>query len=679
MTPMPIQRRPRGWLALLGCAWLAPLAAAEPARELAPLVITSQRGAAGWLQTPAAVGRVDRDDQPGEQTLTLDRLLAPIPGVFTLDRYNFAQGMRLSIRGFGARANFGVRGVRVRVDGVPLTMPDGQTEMDGLDMGLVERVEVIRGPASSLYGNAAGGVLSIDTREPSVEPYASLDASGGDLGYRRLRAETGGGEGQLAGLLAFNATQLDGYRDHDRAETNSLTGKLGWYADAGTLGLTFNAIDNRAEDPGGLTAAQVGVQRRQAAPNNLRFEADERIRQQRLALVWDGKGPGADEYQLRSYLGHRSFANRLPFSAGGQGAFDREFAGFGGHYSHRAEWLGLAQKITLGMDLENQRDDRRRYDNLLGSRGASSLRQTERAESVGAFLEDEIALGEDWLLSLGGRYDQVRLAVDDRYRADGDDSGSRTLHDWNYSTGLSYRLDEHRQLYGRVGTSFETPTVNELANPAGGGFNAALGPARALNREVGLKGEWSDLRYEAALFSLLIDDELVPYSLPEQPGRNFYRNAGKSRRDGVELGGDWRFAEHWRLSGAYTYNDFRFERYRQANADYDGNALAGIPRQSLFAEMAYQRGDGYARLNLNAFDRLYADDGNAERVPGYALFNARIGQRLRFADQTLEPYLGIDNLLDRRYTDNVRINDANRRYFEPGPGRTLYVGVRAEF
>lgn len=690
MSPKRKRHPVPAWIGLLGCGWLAgpgAAAAAEPAAVpaaastavLKPLVITSTRGPSAWLDDPLAVGRVDEADAAGEQNLTLDRLLAPIPGVFTQDRYNFAQGMRLSIRGFGARANFGVRGVRVRVDGAPLTMPDGQTELDGLDLGLVEGVEVIRGPASTLYGNAAGGVLSVRTREPSFTPRAELDASAGGLGYRRLRGEASAGEGQLAGLLAFNATALDGYRHHDRAETNSLTGKLGWYADAGTLGLTFNAIDNRAEDPGGLTAAQVHADRRQAAPNSLRFDADEQIRQQRLALTWDGNGPGRDDYQLHGYLGRRDFANRLAFAAGGQGAFERTFAGVGGQYSHRFEALGLPQKLTAGMDLEQQLDDRRRYDNLQGARGATTLRQDERAASTGVFLEDQIALGERWLLSLGGRYDRVRLAVDDRFPGDGDDGGARHLEHWSYSSGLSYRLDAHQRLYGRLGTSFETPTVNELANPAGGGFNPGLEPARALNREIGLKGEWPTLRYEAALYSLRLEDELVPYSLPDQPGRNVYRNAGASRRDGVELAADWLFAEGWRLAAAYAYNDYRFQRYRVAGADYAGNAPAGIPRQTLFTELGYQRGDGYVRLNMTAVDRLYADDGNQARVGGYALFNLRIGQRLRLGGQVLEPYLGLDNLLDRRYVDNLRINDASRRYYEPGPGRTLYAGVKATF
>ncbi len=455
--------------------------------ELSPLLITSPRSHVRWLSTPAAVTVVDASTTQGEQSLALDAWLARVPGVFSLNRYNLAQGLRPAIRGFGARGNFGVRGIRVLVDGVPLTMPDGQTELDGLDLGLVERMEVLRGPASVLYGNAAGGVLAIDTREPPSLPSMQLDLSAAGLGYQRLRGELGGSDGNLAGLLAFNSSQLDGYREHSRAQTNSLTGKLRWYAPNGQLRLNLNAIDNRAEDPGGLTAAEVKADRRQAAAGNLRFDTDEYIRQQRLGLVWDGYGTGADQYQLRSYLGHREFGNRLSFERNGQTTFGRYFTGVGGQYSHYRNVAGLAHKLSAGFDLEAQRDERQRYDNLFGERGTLRQQQEESALSQGLFVEDQIDLSEQWQATFGLRYDRVRLAVNDAYLIDNrDDSGSRRLADWNYSSGLSYRFSARQSLYARLASSFETPTINELGNPQGAGFNSALQPAQAVSRELGI-------------------------------------------------------------------------------------------------------------------------------------------------------------------------------------------------
>ena len=665
-----------GWL---GCA-SSGAAAQEVVAEAAPLLITAPRSTSRWLSAPTAVTVVQAQQRPAEQGLALDSLLAPVPGAFTQNRYNLAQGLRPALRGFGARGNFGVRGLRVLVDGVPLTMPDGQTELDGLDLGLVERMEVLRGPASVLYGNAAGGVLAIETREPPTVPYARLETGAGGLGYEQVRAEIGGGLQQVSALLAYNHTQLDGYRRHGRAETNSLTGKLRWYSAAGRLGLSVNAIDNRAEDPGGLTAAEVAADRRQAAPNNLRFDSDETIRQQRLALVWDGYGAGPDRYQLRTYLGQRDFANRLPFVTGGQSSFQRQFAGVGGQYSHHRQLFGLTHKLTFGFDLESQRDQRQRHDNLLGVRGSLRLDQEEQADSQGLFIEDEIQLGERWQLNLGLRHDRVRLAVDDRFLSDNrDDSGSRTLTDWNHGLGISYRLSPEQSLYGRIATSFETPTINELANPNGGGFNPGLLPARALSRELGWKGEWSDLRSELALYRIELEDELIGFSLPGQPGRSFYRNAGQSRRDGLELSLDWRLNPHWRAYLAYSYNRYRFVEYRSGDDDFAGRRIPGIPGQQLFGELNYERAGTYLSLNLTARDRFYADDANQVDVAGQALIGLRLGKRLQLNEQSLEPHIGIDNLLDRTYFDNVRINAAGGRFFEPGPGRTVYIGLRAAF
>ncbi|NRF48552.1 TonB-dependent receptor, partial [Pseudomonas stutzeri] len=564
-----------GSLSLVSGSLLAQMG--EPL-TLDPLWVSSPRAESDWFTLPMAVSAVDEQDHPGEQLLSLDTLLAPVPGVISQSRYNVAQGMRLSIRGFGSRSSFGVRGVRVLVDGVPLTMPDGQTEMDGLDTSLVERIEVIRGPSSTMYGNAAGGVLAIQTRQPGDSPRTQVEVTGGELGYRRMRAETSGSTGALGALLAVNATQLDGYRSHGTAETNHLTGKLRWQGQGGTLGFTLHAIDNLAEDPGGLTLDQVRADRSQARPQSVQFDSDETVEQQRLSLVWDGKAAGDDTYQLRGYYGQREFSNRLPLRSNGQTAYDRWFAGVGAQRTFHRELAGLTHQLTVGMDLESQRDDRSRNDNLPGGiTGVLTQRQRETADSRGVFIEDQVNLGDAWLLTAGLRYDSVRLEAKDRYLSDGDASGERNLEDWNYSLGMSRQLDAHHVVYVRYATSFETPTINEMANPTGGGFNPSLGPAKSVNREVGVKGEYPGLRYEAVFYSMRIEDELVP----EVDGRTFYTNAGRSSRDGVELSAGWLVGHNWRLTGAWSYNRYRFEQFQ----GYDGNRIPGIPQQSLFAEV----------------------------------------------------------------------------------------------
>jgi iron complex outermembrane recepter protein len=669
-------RTPRILLVMAGLAWTA--AHAESPIALPGMTIEATRSPSDWRTTPAAVTPVETATIPGEPGLALDQYLGAVPGVFAQNRYNLAQGLRLSIRGFGARAGFGVRGVRVLVDGIPLTLPDGQTELDALDLALIERIEVLRGPASALYGNAAGGVVLLHTRNPAEPPGLSFDFAAGELGLRQLRAESRGSREAVSGLGAIALREQSGFREQGAAESAIVNGKLRWNDGAGRLTLGLNALEVAAQDAGGLTATEVRQRRRAAAPNNLRFDAGEDIRQQRLSALWES-APGADsDYQLRAWGGQREFANRLPFMAGGQSSFERNFGGLGGQVFRQGRWLGVPQRLTLGLDIEAQRDDRQRHDNLEGQRGSETLHQRESATSTGVYLDSSFELGPRWLASIGLRRDRLRLAVDDEFRADGDDSGGRRLNETSHHLALGFRLDDAHFFYARIGSAFESPTIAELANPGGGGFNPALASAQALNRELGLKAERENLRYELVLFSVDVNDELLRFELPAQPGRSFFRNAGRSRRDGVELSADWRLSQHWQLGAAYTYADYRFERYELNGNDFSGNEIPGIPRQQLSAELRYQDVDWHAGFSVTALDRLFADDANAVRVAGYALANLRIGLKPSGARQWT-PYLGVNNIFGHEYNDNIRINAGGQRYFEPAPGAMVYAGIRAQW
>lgn len=630
-----------------------------------------------WRETPTSVSVVDNEHVDGAQDLSLDQSLQRVPGVFAQNRFNFAQGLRLSIRGFGARGNFGVRGVRVLLDGVPLTLPDGQTELDALDLGLTERVEVIRGPASTLYGNGAGGVLSVHTREAPENRHALVDVSAGDFGFSRVRAEAGGSLGSVRTLGAVNATRLDGFRSNSQVNSEIYTGKLALPFSTGTLNVNFNGLEIDAQDPGALNLSQVRADRSRAAPNNLIFDGGESISQQRVSLLWQGQAGARRDYSLSAYVGQREFDNRLPFEESGQVDFERVFGGVQARTTLRAIWLGLAQQVTGGFNLEAQQDDRSRFDNLNGVRGNRRLQQDENATGWGVFLHNDIALTRRLSAGLGLRYDRIRLSVDDRFQSDGDDSGARDLDNVSYSAGLSFEFTPQNNIYARVATSFETPTSSELANPNGGGFNAGLEPVEAVNYELGIKGERSRLRYELVVFHISLQDELIAFELPGESGRSFFRNAGESHRNGVELSTDWQFQPHWRASAAYTYADYEFERFTRDGMNFSGNKTPGIPEHVFFGELAYERERYYARLNTNVIGQQFADDANTTRISGYGLLNARMGINLKDGAWRVQPYLGIDNILNKDYNDNVRINAFGGRFYEPAPGRYIYAGIRA--
>lgn len=602
-----------------------------------------------------------------------------VPGVFAQNRYNLAQGLRPAIRGFGARAAFGVRGIRVLVDGIPLTLPDGQTELDVLDLTAIQHVDVVRGPASALFGNAAGGVIALRTAAPSSTPSLRIDATAGELGLQRWRASASGPvAGSVIGQASASRQLLDGPRAHGNSQTRRATGRLLTPLAGGEITVRASALDVQAQDPGALNAEQRAADRDQAAPRNVTFDAGERIRQQRVAARWRSGADADAAWDVRGYAGQRLFENRLPFTGGGQVAFDR---GFGGLAVSRRVTTG-AHRMTVGLDVQAQRDARRRYDNNDGDRGALTLDQTETAESAGVYVADRIALAPAWSLALAGRADVLRVGVDDHFVSDGDDSGDRDFDALSGSLAVTRQIGAVWDVTVRGATAFESPTANELANPDGGGFNPDVDAARATNAELTVTGDWANVGLSATAFRTRITDELVPFEVDGQPGRTFFRNAGESTRQGVELSADAQLAQAWHLHLAYTRSDFVFDAYARDGQDFAGNGIPGIPRQHGFAELAWRGPVTTARLSVTAVGRLFADDANATEVPGYARADLRLahdlGQRGPRAGRW-QLSAGVNNLLDTAYNDNVRINAFGGRFFEPAPGRNVYAGLQLRY
>ena len=666
-----------------------PLAAQAEALLLEPIVITARRSAADWLDTPAAIGTVELErSQQGTLNLAVDEALHRLPGIYIQNRYNFAQGERLSVRGFGARSSFGIRGLRVLLDGLPLTMPDGQTQLDAVDLDLVERAELIRGPASALYGNAAGGVLLLSTREPPQRELG-LSLTGGEFGHQALRLEAGGRRGRLAVLAAAERSSFDGSRRHSGFEEAGFYGKLVYDGDAYNSTFILSLSDSRADDPGALTQAELAGNRRQAAPNSLLFDAGESSTEIRLGWLLQRPLDSGRELQLRLFGGYREFANRLPFGAqpalginddsGGQVVFDRLHGGLGLQYNLDGLLLGRPGRLSIGADIEAQRDDRRRHDNLPGGgRGSRMLAQLEQVESLGLYMSGSWQPASRWTTAAAARIDSIRLAVDDRFPRGADQSGSRRLNELSVLAGIGYALAPQHRLYANIGTGFEAPTTSELANPAGRGFNPDLEPQQARSLELGLKGQLARLRYEATLFAARVRDELVRFELPGQTGRAYYRNADRSQRRGLELSVDWQPSPAWHLSAAYTHLRAVFDRYSE-NPAFSGNRLPGTPRQHLFLELAYDTSRHYAAVDLLAVARIHADDANSAAAPGHALINARAGLRRPLDGLQAEVFAGVRNLFDRDYISNVRPNAAFERYYEPGPGRYFYAGVALRY
>ena len=676
----------RAWAASASLAW-ASLGFAEPGLSadsdaLDEIVVTATRMEAALRSTARSVSVVDVDRiQNATQQLALDEVLAGVPGLYMQNRYNFAQDLRISLRGFGARSSFGIRGIRVYVDDIPETLPDGQAQVDSIDIGSAERIEVLRGPASSLYGNASGGVIAVTSELGGAPPFVEGRVAFGDLGFRKYQFKAGGETPSIDYLLNVSAQDLDGYREHSRAESRLLNGKLGFdFGGDSRLVIALNHTDQPvSDDPGGINAAQVEADRRSARAQNLQFDAGEELSQQRLGFVYSNSVSGGD-LLLRNYYVWRDFANKLPFTGGGAVDLERFFYGLGLQYAKN----GLASgnlDFTVGVDLDRQDDDRQRFDNNDGTRGAQTFDQNERVDSDGLYLQANYRLDERWSVSSGLRYDELSYDVDDGFLINGDDSGSLSFNEFSPSIGVSVDTGS-AALFASYSRSFEAPTTTELANPDGsGGFNRDLDAQTADNVELGLRGSFERVAYEVALFRIDLQKELIPFELASQPGRTFYANAGESTRTGFESALTWTAGNGLSAELSYTYSNFSFDEFTDDNGnDFAGNQLPGVPEHFGYFSLSFAPGNGLsATIETIYSGSLYANNANSERVANYVVANVRASHEFARGRWRLRPYIGINNVFDEQYNGNIRINAFGSRFFEPAPERNYYAGIVVRF
>jgi iron complex outermembrane receptor protein len=673
-------------------AWAAATAAlAQPALD--PVVVSATRGEQRSFDAPAAIQSVSgagiRDAGPA---IHLSESLARIPGVTALDRQNWAQDLQLSIRGFGARSTFGIRGVRLLVDGIPLTMPDGQGQAASVDLRAADRIEVLRGPLAQLYGNAAGGVVQVFTRRGAAPGEAGVTLGAGAFGTRRHSLSAAGAPGGVSAAVDASWLATDGWRAHSAGERRLLGVNLAVEPVPGSrLSLVANDFAQPLGlDPGGLTRAQAEADPRQAGPAALAQDARKTVAQRQAGLVLE-HSPDADRrFSMRAWGGERDLwqalslapaAQLAPGSAGGIVDLDRRYGGLALQYSHQATVAGGRLQATAGLEHEQMAERRRGFVNDRGQAGALRRDEDNTVSATDAYAQLAWTTGA-WTLLTGLRTSEVRFAIDDAFVAPGnpDDSGRQRYRATNPVVGATWHATDTLNLYANAGRGFETPTFAELAyRPGGSGPNLALRPARSLHLELGAKWRASPVqRVEAALFSADTDDEIVVDS--NLGGRSTFRNAGRSTRRGVEVAWVAQPTAHWRLQLAGTLLRAEFGDGFGSGADAvaAGNRIPGVPRARVFAELAWRpdaRRGPHAALEVQHSGSVPVDDRNTDAAAAYTLAAVRAGWREPVGPWRLEGWLRVDNLADVRYSGSVIVNEALRRFFEPAPGIGWFAGI----
>jgi iron complex outermembrane recepter protein len=674
--------------------------AQAPAPVLLPEVaVSATRVEQESFDLPVSIDSVGRRAiREGNPGVNLSEALGRVPGVVVQNRHNYAQDLQISSRGFGARASFGVRGLRLIADGIPATMPDGQGQAASFNLSSAQRIEVLRGPFSSLYGNAAGGVIQIFTADGPREPTLSGNVFAGSYDTTKFGLQLGGERDAFNYVIDASRFDTRGYREHSAARRDHLNAKLSF--DVGTRGvftLVLNALDQpETQDPLGLTALQVAQNRRQPGANALAFNTRKSVAQNQAGLTYDVELSSLDRIQARVYLGDRRVtqflaiplaAQNAPTSSGGVVDLDRGYGGAGLRLTRETAVGGAPLTVSAGIDHDRMAERRRGFINSFGVAGELKRDEDDIVRNTDFYLQAEWRLAPRWNLLAGVRHSRVKFESRDYFvtASNPDDSGRAGFARTTPAAGVTFRLTPAMNLYANAGKGFETPTFTELAYRPGGatGLNPELRPASSLHRELGLKAlAGAAGRLNLALFRIDVKDEIIVNS--SSGGRTDFRNAARTRREGIELSWESRFARGIETALAYTLLDARFTQPFASGAPAfivpAGNRLPGVPPYSFFGEIVWrhQASGFHIGVGVRRNGKIHVNDANSEFAPAYTVWNLRAGFDQRGKHWRLSEFVRVDNALDRRYIGSVIVAEANGRHYEPAPGRNVLLGVNAE-
>jgi iron complex outermembrane receptor protein len=697
-------------IAATACAWpfalVAQTAPGDADARLARVVVTATRTELAPFDVPASIDRIGAETiRDGRLQVNISESLGGVPGLLARDRQNYAQDVQISVRGFGARSTFGIRGVRLYVDGIPATLPDGQGQITNVDLGSAERIEVLRGPFSALYGNSAGGVIQVFTEEGSGAPSAGVSLAAGSYDTRRVAAKASGAIGGFGYVVSGSVFGTDGYREHSEAERRIGNVKLNWRPDdASKWTFVVNSVAlPKAQDPLGLTRAQYDADPRGVDPSATMFDTRKTVDQTQLGLVYERRLDGVNAVRALAYDGHRNTEQfqaipvgpqASPLHPGGVIELGRDYRGGDLRWTAKTALADAPFTIVAGLSYDALAERRRGFQNFigptLGVQGALRRDETNDVWNFDQYLQASWQVAPRWTLHGGLRHSDVRFSSEDHYIVgpNPNDSGSLSFGATLPVVGVMFAASDDVHLYATAGRGFETPTLNELAyRPSGAtGLNLGLGAATSNSYEAGVKtrSPWGELNL--ALFETHTDNEIA--TLSNVGGRSTFQNVGATRRRGLEAGWSRELRENLRAQAAYTWLD---ATYRDTFLTCTvtpcaapnltipaGNSIPGLARQQVYTALAWAPPLGWrGGVEVRALSRVFVNDVNSDAAAGFAVAGANLGYLARFGKVDVSGFARVDNLFSRRYAGSVIVNEGNARYFEPAPTRNWTVGVAA--
>ncbi|MDO7536542.1 TonB-dependent receptor [Acinetobacter pittii] len=688
----------------MGCI-SSPLVWAEDLTQdvtvLPTLHVEATRTDTTYLQTPASVFRIDAPQVDTSSQVNLTEVVKGVPSLQIRNRENYAQDLQLSMRGFGARSTFGVRGIRLYVDGIPATMPDGQGQTSNIDLSSLDHVEVLTGPFSSLYGNSSGGTILTSTKEGQGKDSIELSYSGGSHDKSRAGLVLQGGTkgaNEPSYVISSSYFDTDGYREHSGAEKVLNNAKLSWNLDDGSkINWVTNYVKIHADDPGGLTRADWENNPKQVVQNVLDYNARKEIDQIQTGLTWSKPINDQHELYAMTYMGQRQVTQyqsipdtvqrnpNTPYQAGGVIDFKRNY--YGADFRWTGKELLPNTTLSVGVALDAMKEDRQGYQNFndtgdKGVKGALRRDEDNTLWNIDPYLQASWQFLPTWRLDTGVRYSNVHYKSKDYYIVglNGDNSGKTSYEEVLPSVALSWQITPEVLVYASYAKGFETPTFTEMAYPAQGGASTLdLKPSTSDTYETGLKSQNQLGDFTLAVFQTKTKNDIV--SAESFAGRSTFRNADKTLREGVEFAWNKKLWRDLTATASYTYLDATFDADIPALGSIAqipaGNAIPGIAKNQAYASLAWQPSHGlYGGVDVQYMDKVYVNDTNSDAAPSYSVTSANVGYAWVMGDWKVNSFARVDNLFDKNYAGSVIVNDGNGRYFEPADGRNWSAGLR---
>ena len=669
--------------------------------KLPTLHVEATRTDTGYLQTPASVFRIETPQVDSSSQVNLTEVVKGIPSLQIRNRENYAQDLQLSMRGFGARSTFGVRGIRLYVDGIPATMPDGQGQTSNIDLSSLDHVEVLTGPFSSLYGNSSGGTILTSTKEGQGKDSIELSYSGGSHDKSRAGLVLQGGAkgaNEPSYIISSSYFDTDGYREHSGAEKVLNNAKLSWNLDDGSkINWVTNYVKIHADDPQGLTHDQWNANPKQQVPFLKQFNVRKDIEQTQTGVTWSKPINDKNELYAMAYLGNRQVTQyqSIPKStqdasinhAGGVIDFERNY--YGADFRWTGKELLPNTTLSAGVALDAMDEDRKGFENFnlvngqpsYGVKGNLRRDEDNTLWNIDPYLQASWQFLPTWRLDTGVRYSNVHYKSEDNYLSNGDDSGKTDYDKVLPSVALSWQILPELMAYVSYAKGFETPTFTEMAYRPDGqsGFNFDLTASTSDTYETGLKSQNQLGDFTLAVFQTKTKDDIV--SAGNSNGRSTFRNADKTLREGVEFAWNKKLWRDLIATASYSYLEATFDADIPALGNIaqisSGNAIPGIAKNQAYASLAWQPSHGlYGGVDVQYMDKVYVNDTNSDAAPSYSVTSANVGYAWVMGDWKVNSFARVDNLFDKKYVGSVIVNDGNSRYFEPADGRNWSAGLR---